>query len=761
MGSNMLRTIRQFFTPPVFPNDGDKTNAARVLYTFLAWMLAIIGLEIIVMLLFATPKASATFGLVITAFLTLASYALARRGRVRLASALFVFGVWSISTLFVLFIGRLPISFASIQVANAIIAALLLGRRPAIIVAVLSITVGLGLAILEITGASPINYFPTPPTISWFGWAFSFVLVLPALNLTLQSSAQTLARARQSEARLHGIITSAMDAIITIDEAQCIILTNDAATRLFGYPASELLGQPLEKLLPVHFRVAHAQHIHQFGATGVTERAMQGVSQVIGLRANGQEFPIEASISQVATETGKLYTVILRDISERKQAEEELRFRAELLNAVGQSIIATNTKEKIIYINRAAENLYGWSQAETLGKNIIDLAVPKISQYEAQQIMTRLSEGNSWSGEFIVQRSDGTTFPAMVYDAPIFNQEGKIAGIIGISDDITERKQMEEALRASEARLQLVMENSYDGINLLDLQTGKYVLLNSSQVKMTGFEAHELERMTDEEATDRVHPADREISSEQKRRLANGEAAPFTTEYRWKVKSGEYRWFSDTRSVVRDAQGQPVALVGISRDITDRKQAELDLLQANKALMGLHETLREQATRDALTGLFNRRYLYESIERELARARREGYPVSVVMIDIDHFKAFNDRHGHLAGDEFLIVLGKLLLESIRQGDLACRYGGEEFILVLPGAQLEDAMRRAETICQAFQNRSIEFNGSRLTATVSVGIALYPNHGENTNHIIMAADMALYQAKEAGRNCIRLAQNIES
>jgi PAS domain S-box-containing protein len=156
---------------------------------------------------------------------------------------------------------------------------------------------------------------------------------------------------------------------------------------------------------------------------------------------------------------------------------------------------------------------------------------------------------------------------------------GNLIGFIGISVDITERKLAEKALENSERNLRLVLENTYDGINMLDLDTNRYIFLSPSQIKMTGFSAEELEQMTDDEVLEHVHPEDRQISANQKRMIATGEEGPASTEYRWEIKSGEYRWFSDTRTLIRNDQGKPIALVGVSRDITERKQTEAILRQ--------------------------------------------------------------------------------------------------------------------------------------------------------------------------------------
>lgn len=194
------------------------------------------------------------------------------------------------------------------------------------------------------------------------------------------------------------------------------------------------------------------------------------------------------------------------------------------------------------------------------------------------------------------------------------------------------------------------------------------------------------------------------------------------------------------------------------RELQERKQTQKELRQANRRLQQqlmeieqLQTQLREQVIRDPLTRLFNRRYLEETLSRELARAEREHQPLSLIMIDIDHFKSVNDSYGHAAGDRMLQALGTLLLNQTRYADVTCRYGGEEFCILMPGAMLEVAVARAEKIRLLFVTQIIEFGPLLLTASLSLGVACYPQHASADRSLISAADRALYQAKQAGRN----------
>jgi diguanylate cyclase (GGDEF)-like protein/PAS domain S-box-containing protein len=206
------------------------------------------------------------------------------------------------------------------------------------------------------------------------------------------------------------------------------------------------------------------------------------------------------------------------------------------------------------------------------------------------------------------------------------------------------------------------------------------------------------------------------------------------------------------------------ALVTVFTDLTERKEIETALQRVNAQLSDrlsqialLQATLQEQAIRDGLTGLYNRRFVEEACTRELARAEREGSPVSLVMFDLDHFKRINDTFGHAAGDEVIIAVGRLLQKHARSSDTACRFGGEEFVLLLPGMDLPDARVRVDGMRAAFAAERIEFGTAQLSATISAGIATFPVHARTTRRLIACADEALYAAKGGGRNRVEVFQ----
>ena len=171
----------------------------------------------------------------------------------------------------------------------------------------------------------------------------------------------------------------------------------------------------------------------------------------------------------------------------------------------------------------------------------------------------------------------------------------------------------------------------------------------------------------------------------------------------------------------------------------------------------LRDQLRDQSIRDALTGMYNRRYMLETCRREFSRAARSAQSVSILSIDADHFKKFNDNHGHDAGDSVLRAISDCLMANFRDEDIPCRFGGEEFVVILPGSTADVAMKKAEDIRTKIESLVVRYIDANLPRiTVSVGVAAFPQAGNTPQAVMKAADEALYRAKDDGRNCVRLA-----
>jgi diguanylate cyclase (GGDEF)-like protein/PAS domain S-box-containing protein len=325
-----------------------------------------------------------------------------------------------------------------------------------------------------------------------------------------------------------------------------------------------------------------------------------------------------------------------------------------------------------------------------------------------------------------------------------------------VQTELSERKRAESALAESQARLKAIFDNAGAGIGVTGLDA-KYIFVNDRWAEMVGYTPGELSKMT---IFDISHPEDIGVTREKFTALVNGQINGYQIEKRFRRKDGSYFWATVSSKPTRKTDGSIENAIGIITDITSLKKAEMELINANRLLnyqlqeiAALRDKLREQAIRDPLTNLYNRRFMEETLNLEIQKARRSHSLVSLVMMDIDHFKLVNDRFGHKTGDQVLEALGHMLLDNTRKSDVACRYGGEEFLIVLPNTDLEDAARRAEQFRVNFEALRVGDKNPLTKATMSIGVACFPTHGEDGERVLDRADEALYAAKAAGRNCV--------
>jgi diguanylate cyclase (GGDEF)-like protein/PAS domain S-box-containing protein len=331
-----------------------------------------------------------------------------------------------------------------------------------------------------------------------------------------------------------------------------------------------------------------------------------------------------------------------------------------------------------------------------------------------------------------------------------------VAYIADVVWEIVRRKRAEEKL----LQLSRAVEQSPTSIVITDT-TGSIEYVNPKFTEMTGY--------TLEEAigkNPRILKTDqtpKETHRQLWERLTSG--VEWRGEFVNRKKNGELFHEAASISPITDDSGITTHYVAVKEDITATKLNEQKLQVANQQLhlqlgqiQSLQTELREQAIRDPLTGLYNRRYLNETLARELARAVRENHPISFVMIDIDHFKKINDAFGHDAGDVVLRKLAAQLLSQTRVVDIACRYGGEEFLIILPNVTVAKALEIAERWRKSFMGFTMPLGHSSIQTTISCGVSVFPLNGNTVEELISNADKAMYQAKATGRNRVVVWQN---
>lgn len=302
-----------------------------------------------------------------------------------------------------------------------------------------------------------------------------------------------------------------------------------------------------------------------------------------------------------------------------------------------------------------------------------------------------------------------------------------------------ENEKMTRALREAEQKFHCVLDQSMVGITLLIESRFQYA--NPKFAEIIGYSTEEILGRTPAEIAHENDPA--LVNGIGGQGAGNDESlASFIANVR--RKDGQIISVEISGSRPVEIHGQ-MALISVWQDITEK-------LRIEREVMALQAQLQEQAIHDPLTCLYNRLFLIDNLERELSQAKRSGSVVSVIMTDIDHFKAVNDDYGHLAGDEVLRHFASILKTHARCSDLACRYGGEEFFLVLPDTVLEVARERAEQLRQAVAEQAAQFEGREIPITASFGVASFTlDGGMSAIDLIGKADAALYQAKKGGRN----------
>jgi PAS domain S-box-containing protein len=400
-------------------------------------------------------------------------------------------------------------------------------------------------------------------------------------------------RLLDSQNRLEGIIGSAMDAIIAIDEEQRIVLFNNSAEKMFRCPVQDAIGTSIGRFIPPRFHAVHRAHIHHFAETGITNRSVDALGALSGLRTNGEEFPMEASISQVQSGGGKLLTVIIRDITERKQAEEA-RFRhAAIVESSDDAIISLDLYGVIMTWNAGAQRMYGYTESEALGRQV-EMIIPPEVREEETKVLQRIRTGEKVEHHETVRLSkEGKRIDVSLTISPLRDSTGKTFGVCKIARDITLSKKAEAALRESEERFRHVA----NAAPVMIWMSGPDKLCTYFNQTWLNFTGRSLHAELGDGWAQGVHPDDLEgclktfVSSFDRRE-------PFEMEYRLRRHDGEYRWIFDRGAPRFNADGSFAGYIGSCIDVTDRKLAEESLSDMSSKLIETQEQERTWIARE-------------------------------------------------------------------------------------------------------------------------------------------------------------------
>lgn len=591
---------------------------------------------------------------------------------------------------------------------------------------------------------------------------------------------------RQSEERFRLLVENSSDGIYLLAADGLVVYASRAVTRILGHPLDELVGRHLLDLLHPTDRDRaswfFADILSKPGfAVNVSYRCLHKDGAFRHLEAVGVNRLDEPGVGAII--------INFRDVTERKRAEQALQESEERFRAVFESalvgIARLDLGGRIVDANRALQEMFGYvldelrgrplrefmhaEEAEASARDFKDLADGTIDHTRAERRVIRKDSHPVWVNLTASLVRDGSTRPRFC---------------LAMVENITERKQAETALQDTNRRLA-------DWVSELEQRKREISLLSEMGDMLRACRSPEeaygvIEPMASQlfplesGSVSVITPGTTLVETVASWGASLGQRL-FSVDDCWALRRGRPHLVEQGRSglickhlrepgthtyicVPMMAQGELLGLLHMAigekgRSLETRQRFVMTVAEhiaLALANLKLRETLRSQSIRDPLTGLFNRRYMEESLEREMRRASRGRHPVGIIMLDLDHFKKFNDAYGHDAGDALMRLVGSTLQRSIRAEDIACRYGGEEFTLILPEASLVDAAQRAESIRESIRNLNVQHRRQQLGGvTISAGVAIFPDHGPTGDAVIRAADAALYQAKSRGRDRVAL------
>ncbi|WP_167102124.1 sensor domain-containing diguanylate cyclase [Mycobacterium sp. DL592] len=518
---------------------------------------------------------------------------------------------------------------------------------------------------------------------------------------------------------------------------------NDALEAQIGVSAGEALADA-EALLG---RI-DPEHADRMAETLALPPGAEASVELVWRHRDGYDTASRVQVRSRRREDG---SVILegsaRDITQLREAEMELRQsekRHRLMAENAWEVIWTMAMDtSITYVSPAVARVRGLTPDEAMRESLAEALTPDSAVMALeyfQQLFEAKERGEElpvFRGELDFYRKDQSIMSADLQVIPHVDDDGEIVELLGVSRDISEQKLVEAELRKSEERSRLMAENAWEIIWTAD-PNGLVTYVSPSVERVRGVPVEQamnqpLEEIYPPESAASIHDYFVDLHAA----IRRGTALPG---YRQEVEM--YR--GDGTTMVAETQviphldenGRVVEIIGVTRDVSERKAFEAEL--------------KRLAVTDALTGVWNRRHGEELFNAELRDAHQSGLPLTLLMLDIDHFKSINDRYGHQAGDRVLIEVSRLLQANLPGTDVVSRWGGEEFVILLRGADMDDSLPTAEKIRAQIADTVFADVGP---VTVSIGVAELKK-GEQLDSWLGRADEALYRAKRSGRNAVR-------
>ena len=460
---------------------------------------------------------------------------------------------------------------------------------------------------------------------------------------------------------------------------------------------------------------------------------------------------LERRVEKRTTDYQIINRALEQEITGHKLAEEVLRESEEKYRLIAENtadlIIVTDMNLRFTYISPSIMRTHGYTVEEAMNMTLDQFMTPRSLQtlltlFEEELQLEATGTADPWRVRILEveeYKKDGSIIWLESNVSGQRDKENKPVGILAVSRDITYRKRAEEALRESEARFRALVENASDIVFRTD-NSGHFTFVNPAALRITGYEDGEV---IGKHYTAFIHPDMRDVAIKfLGRQFVKGLQNTYS-EYPIIAKDGHEVWLGQNTQLIVE-QGNVTGFQAVSRDITELKRLE-------KELRASEERYRELSIVDDLTSLYNSRHFYFQLKMEIDRLARYEQPLTLLLLDLDNFKAFNDDYGHVEGDQVLQRFGQVVKRCLRETDFAYRYGGEEFTILLPMTTSADGAVTAERIRTEFKKEIFSpAPGQDVNLTVSIGLAQYKPQ-EDIKSFVRRVDKLMYQGKKNGKD----------
>lgn len=424
----------------------------------------------------------------------------------------------------------------------------------------------------------------------------------------------------------------------------------------------------------------------------------------------------------------------MKDAPLSTRLEYELDHLKSIFNEIGAYLFTKDLDGRYVYANQAVLDLFGCTLAELQGQDdsaFFDLDHSDTLQRHDRQVLAQQIEICQEEINYLKETGEKRIYWSV--KKPMYGRDGALIGLCGISTDITEKKRIEAHLAEQHQLLEIILANVDAHIYMKDSQH-RFLYVNQKVAELLGLPAEQIINRRDDEVIPAASAC--QLWQLDNQVFATGELQA-GEELLTNVEGNQHYYWS-VKVPFLLADGTPT-LLGISSDITELHQ--------------LKEQLHQQSVQDSLTGLYNRRFFFEVCEKNLSLNARHHLNSVLMVLDVDQFKCINDRYGHPLGDRALTHLGKVMQSVLRSEDVLARIGGDEFAIWLPNTRLSAASAMAERLCQQVMQSPLALHdGDELIITISAGL-VENSEGELLESLYARADQMLYQAKQAGRNCV--------